>query len=90
MTERLDRLVGQVREIQGPNVNGEKPADVVLARIPYFLTAPVSYQLIPHNQVAHGLILRAFFKRWMKYPLDMPLPMMFSPGAIGILRYFSL
>ncbi|KAI8628627.1 phosphoglycerate mutase [Xylariaceae sp. FL1651] len=37
--------------------------------------------------VAHGLILRAFAKRWMRYPLDMPLPMMMSPGAIAILSY---
>ncbi|OJI99487.1 hypothetical protein ASPVEDRAFT_123832 [Aspergillus versicolor CBS 583.65] len=37
--------------------------------------------------VAHGLILRAFVKRWLKYPLDTPLPMMLSPGAIGILSY---
>ncbi|KAF2106232.1 phosphoglycerate mutase [Lophiotrema nucula] len=37
--------------------------------------------------VAHGLILRAFVKRWLKYPLDMPLPMMMSPGAIAVLSY---
>lgn len=41
-------------------------------------------------EVAHGLILRAFVKRWLKYPLDNPLPMMLSPGAIGILRYVVL
>ena len=38
-------------------------------------------------QVAHGLILRAFVKRWLRYPLDDPLPMMLSPGAIAILRH---
>ncbi|KAE8349240.1 histidine phosphatase superfamily [Aspergillus coremiiformis] len=37
--------------------------------------------------VAHGLILRAFVKRWLRYSLDTPLPMMLSPGAIGILSY---
>lgn len=37
--------------------------------------------------VAHGHILRAFVKRWLKYPLDNQLPLMFSPGAIGILSY---
>ncbi|KAK6352274.1 hypothetical protein TWF730_009104 [Orbilia blumenaviensis] len=37
--------------------------------------------------VAHGLILRAFAKRWLNYPIDSPLPLMFSPGAIGILSY---
>ena len=36
--------------------------------------------------VAHGHILRAFIKRWLKYPLDMPLSLMLEPGAIGILR----
>jgi len=37
--------------------------------------------------IAHGLILRCFVKRWLKYPLDDPLPMMLSPGAIGMLSY---
>ncbi|KIW88525.1 uncharacterized protein Z519_11094 [Cladophialophora bantiana CBS 173.52] len=37
--------------------------------------------------VAHGLILRCFVKRWLKYPIDDPLPMMFSPGAIAMLSY---
>ncbi|MCJ1349274.1 hypothetical protein MMC31_007510 [Peltigera leucophlebia] len=67
VAERLDRLIAQIREIQAPFMNGEKPVDVVL--------------------VAHGLILRAFVKRWLKYPLNNPLPMMLSPGAIGILSY---
>ncbi|KAL9614272.1 MAG: hypothetical protein Q9167_001228 [Letrouitia subvulpina] len=61
VTARLDRLVAQIREIQAPYMNGEKPVDVVL--------------------VAHGLILRAFVKRWLKYPLDNPLPMMLSPAT---------
>ncbi|KAF3903126.1 hypothetical protein ABW21_db0205684 [Orbilia brochopaga] len=67
VTDRLDRLISKIRDIQMPYINGEKPADVVL--------------------VAHGLILRAFAKRWLRYPLDDPLPMMFSPGAIGVLSY---
>jgi len=33
--------------------------------------------------------LRCFVKRWLGYPLDMPLAMMLSPGAIGILRYVA-
>ncbi|KAI0598742.1 phosphoglycerate mutase [Biscogniauxia sp. FL1348] len=37
--------------------------------------------------VAHGHILRAFVKRWLGYPLDAPLVMMLSPGAIGVLSY---
>ncbi|GFG21189.1 hypothetical protein IFM5058_10951 [Aspergillus udagawae] len=67
VTERLDKLIQQIRLIQEPCMDGSKPADVVL--------------------VAHGLILRAFVKRWLKYPLDTPLPMMLSPGSIGILSY---
>ncbi|KAF2261003.1 putative phosphoglycerate mutase [Lojkania enalia] len=37
--------------------------------------------------VAHGLILRCFVKRWLRYPLDIDLPMIMSPGAIAILSY---
>ncbi|KAH6885004.1 putative phosphoglycerate mutase [Thelonectria olida] len=37
--------------------------------------------------VAHGAILRAFVKRWLHFPLDMPLNLMFEPGAIGVLSY---
>ncbi|MCJ1343303.1 hypothetical protein MMC31_001496 [Peltigera leucophlebia] len=36
--------------------------------------------------VAHGHLLRAFAKRWLKYPLEFPLSMMLEPGAIGTLR----
>jgi probable phosphoglycerate mutase len=67
VTERLDRLIARIRDIQRPHMNGEKPADVVV--------------------VAHGMSLRCFVKRWLGYPLDMPLALMLSPGAIGILRY---
>jgi len=37
--------------------------------------------------VAHGHILRAFVKRWLKYPLDFPLSMMVEPGGVGGLSY---
>lgn len=67
VTERLDRLIAKIRDIQRPHMKGEKPADVVV--------------------VAHGMSLRCFVKRWLGYPLDMPLALMLSPGAIGILRY---
>lgn len=40
--------------------------------------------------VAHGMSLRCFVKRWLGYPLDMPLALMLSPGAIGILRYVCM
>lgn len=34
VTERLDRLVAQIRDIQRPFMKGKQPADVVLARCP--------------------------------------------------------
>ena len=37
--------------------------------------------------VAHGHILRAFVKRWLKYPMEFPLSLMLEPGAVGILSY---
>ena len=37
--------------------------------------------------VAHGHILRAFVKRWLKYPMDFPFSLMLEPGAVGILSY---
>lgn len=36
--------------------------------------------------IAHGHCLRAFVKRWLKYPMEFPLSMMLEPGGIGILR----
>ena len=38
-------------------------------------------------QVAHGHILRAFTKRWLKYPMGFSFTMMMEPGAIGIMSY---
>jgi len=37
--------------------------------------------------VAHGHLLRAFTKRWLKYPMEFPLSMMLEPGAVGVLSY---
>jgi len=36
--------------------------------------------------VAHGHSLRAFVKRWLKYPMEFPLSMMLEPGGVGVLR----
>jgi hypothetical protein len=41
-------------------------------------------------QVAHGLILRCFVKRWLGLSIDATLPMVFAPGAFAILRYVYL
>lgn len=37
--------------------------------------------------VAHGHILRAFVKRWLRYPLEFPLSMILEPGGVGGLSY---
>ncbi|KAL4914301.1 histidine phosphatase superfamily [Aspergillus aurantiobrunneus] len=37
--------------------------------------------------VAHGLINRCFVLRWLGFPLDFDLRMMFAPGAIAVLSY---
>ncbi|KAK2031759.1 putative phosphoglycerate mutase [Colletotrichum zoysiae] len=67
VTKRLDRIIVQIREIQRPYMNGEKPVDVLL--------------------VAHGLILRCFWKRWLGLPVDFDLSMIFAPGAVAVLSY---
>ncbi|KAF2624874.1 putative phosphoglycerate mutase [Macroventuria anomochaeta] len=67
VTERLDKLILQIKEIQKPYMRGEKPADVLV--------------------VAHGLILRAFAKRWINWSIDRDLPMEIQPGGIAVLSY---
>lgn len=37
--------------------------------------------------VAHGHILRAFVKRWLRYDLAFPLSIMLEPGGVGGLSY---
>ena len=37
--------------------------------------------------VAHGHILRAFVKRWLKFELDANLEMMLEPGGVCGLSY---
>lgn len=37
--------------------------------------------------VAHGHLLRAFVKRWLRYPMGFPLSMMLEPGGVGALSY---
>ncbi|KAF2138270.1 uncharacterized protein K452DRAFT_234340 [Aplosporella prunicola CBS 121167] len=39
VTDRLDALIKQIREIQAPNMHGEKPADVVLVAHGHLLRA---------------------------------------------------
>lgn len=36
--------------------------------------------------VAHGHILRALVKRWLKLPLQDSLSLMLEPGGVGMLR----
>jgi broad specificity phosphatase PhoE len=37
--------------------------------------------------IAHGHLLRAFTKRWLKYPMEFPLSLMLEPAGVGILSY---
>jgi broad specificity phosphatase PhoE len=55
----------------------------------HFLHAPNMHGEAPCDVVlvAHGHILRAFVKRWLKYPMEFPLSLMLEPGAVGILSY---
>ncbi|KAI4157047.1 MAG: hypothetical protein L6R39_000819 [Caloplaca ligustica] len=64
---RLDALISKIRDIQAPNMHGEKGSDVIL--------------------VSHGHLLRAFVKRWLGLPMQMPLSLMVEPGGIGVLSY---
>lgn len=51
---------------------------------------PLISRLLMIRKVAHGMSLRCFVKRWLGYPLDMPLALMLAPGGIGVLRYVIL
>ncbi|KAI9151485.1 putative oxidoreductase [Paramyrothecium foliicola] len=73
---------------------GESPSEVqkrldeLIGRIteiqePFMHGGPAPDVLV----VAHGHILRAFVKRWLKYPMDFQFTMMMEPGAVGILSY---
>jgi sedoheptulose-bisphosphatase len=67
VSTRLDNLITKIKDIQGPNMHGERTCDIVL--------------------VAHGHILRALVKRWLRYDLAFPLSMMLEPGGVGGLSY---
>ena len=84
VTERLDRLIAKIRDIQRPHMDGSKPVDVVVVCTSHDLCLQLCANAL---QVAHGTSLRCFVKRWLGYPLDSSLALMLSPGAIGILRY---
>lgn len=105
VTERLDRLISQIKEIQRPYMNGEKPVDVLFVRFvsllffpspnflslsatPLFCSSSIATKAERRElQVAHGLILRCFVKRWLGLSVDFPLRMMLAPAAIAVLRY---
>ena len=83
-------------------MRGEGAADVVLVRISISSSSRAPNNISPkgerevfyltletdtYTKIAHGHILRAFTKRWLKYPMDFPLSMMIEPGGIGTLSY---
>lgn len=93
VTQRVDRLIATIRELQRPVMQGGSgAADVVLVRtwaLPSFSFTPRHGNRLLRSgvQIAHGHILRAFTKRWLRYPLEFPLSMMLEPGGVGILRF---
>jgi hypothetical protein len=93
ITERLDRLISEIKKIQQPYMHGEEDADVILvcsrAHCSIYFD-PLALPTAANRctlQVAHGLILRCFTKRWIGLSIDNRLPIMFEPGAISVLRY---
>lgn len=90
VTERLDRLISQIREIQSPYMKGEKPVDVLLVRL--FVSFLLWFSSLHASaeaslQIAHGLILRCFVKRWLGFPINFSLQMMMAPGGVAVLSY---
>lgn len=84
-------MIKEIQELQGPYMNEEGVGDVVLVRIGLTMGLLSEWKSgLTLGQVAHGLILRCFVKRWLKLPVDDPLPMMLSPGALAMLRYVLL
>lgn len=71
MTERLDRLIHEIRDKWHKPVIG-KPAD----------TATSGDVLV----VAHGHILRAFAMRWAQYSLQNGPTFLMEAGGVGTLR----
>ena len=92
VSDRLDKLISQIREIQRPHMNGGEAGNVLLVRSLLSLPYRQTLRLISkarNLQVAHGLVLRCFVKRWIRYSVDSRLPMMLAPGAVAVLRYVS-
>ncbi|OQU96870.1 hypothetical protein CLAIMM_02891 isoform 2 [Cladophialophora immunda] len=68
VTERLDRVIGQITSIHRQGLqDGNRKCDAVV--------------------VAHGHILRAFVKRWLKLELGTPMELMLEPGGVCGLSY---
>jgi hypothetical protein len=63
-----------------------QPADILIVSN-YAPFSPILLVYLTVIQVAHGHILRAFTKRWLRYAMDFPFLMMMEPGAIGIMSY---
>ncbi|KAI0161539.1 putative phosphoglycerate mutase [Xylariaceae sp. FL1272] len=92
--ERQEQGLGKWNIWTGGCPDGETPQQVqerldrlikqiVRIQEPFMKGGPAPNILV----IAHGHILRAFTKRWLKYPMDFEFTMMMEPGAIGILSY---
>jgi broad specificity phosphatase PhoE len=67
-------------------MSGEEPGDILLVR-PSSLIYPTQATEKRELQIAHGLILRCFWKRWLGLSVDSPIRMILDTGAMGVLTY---
>ena len=72
--ERVDRVIGEITEIQGQYMKDAKDGNVGGRKRDVLV-------------VAHGHILRAFVKRWLGLELDAKVEMMLEPGGVCGLSY---
>lgn len=91
VTDRLDKLIWRIKDIQRLHMHGRNPADIVIVCFPVLPPQALLMLFVRINQcelqVAHGLILRCLVQRWLGHQIPDGLPMIFEPGAVGILRY---
>lgn len=75
VAERLDRVIGEIAEVQGEYLRDVREGKVEEGRRRDILV------------VAHGHILRGFVKRWLGMDLGMHVEMMLEPGGVCGLSY---
>lgn len=77
--------------LTGPSRSAQEVTDRMDSLIAdiHKIQSPVMYSEKPSDIIlfAHGHLLRAFVKRWLKLSMDFPLSMMLEPGGVGVLSY---